>query len=738
MWHCGNVTMNFFFKLSLWFVRVGLFLALATPFVVFESTVFPYLFGKIVFFQIIIEIIFPFFVYLALRNPEYRPKRNVIFYALAGYLAVLLFSGIFGVDFLRSFWGYRERSDGIFTMLHFFAFFAMLQGAFRSRREWFWFFNSLLVGGLIVVSNNFLTVSKAIFDAGKFFLPREGGLSGNVIFYAGFALFEVFIALSLFSAARRKREKIFYIFAAAIFILAVFLSLTRGAMLAALATAFLALIVWALGGSRQKKIIALSGIAAMLIIFVGLFFVRNASFISENQVLSRLLNISISDDTGETRALAWGSALKGFAERPVLGWGYTNFYVPFNKFYNPKLLSHSVNETWFDRAHNIVFEHLAGTGALGLAAYLFLLGAIVYAAWESKDMTKRVLGFGIVAYFLQNLFAIDNPSAYLAFYIIAAYVSSGAKEIIVPQKPEKINFLKFILLAAVSVASIYFIYYINIKSFIAGNYELRAALLAENNLEESLSWYRRALSVSSPWRSEAIMAFVKTVVSGVQSQKLVGEAARLSLEEAKNQLDEATIRRNKISAYDYYLMGRLYSEWGKFDGAYFPKAEEALELALELSPLRQQIYYGYGRAKILAGKPAEALPLFRKMVELNPEVAESHWYLGLEYNELGMPEAIDEIVLSYDLGYSPRTMGEARLMMDALVAKKELFKIPRIYDDLISGDPKNASLYAELAALYAKLGDKDKARAAALRAMEVDQSFEAEGRIFLKQLDAAK
>jgi|GEM_PF-1391645 len=763
-------------KLSLWLVRIGLFLTLAVPFLVFNSTVFPYLFGKIVFFQIIIEIIFPFFVYLAVKHPEYRPKINIIFYALGGYLVVLLISGIFGVDFLRSFWGYRERADGIFTLLHFFAFFVMLRGVFRTRREWFWFFNALLAGGLIVAADNLGFVFNAMVVAGQFVLPREGGLIGNVIFYSGFVLLEIFIALALFfellesprergktrglppsredsshdrlesprergktrgsfSDGRHKKLKIFYLVCAAIFVSAVFMSLTRGAMLAAVFVGALALIFWAFRGGKKKKIIALSGIAVTVIFLGALFFARDAAFVRDNPVFSRIVSISPASGTGETRVLAWGAAVEGFKERPVLGWGYINFYVPFNKYYDPKLLSHSVGETWFDRAHNVVFEHLATTGAAGLAAYLFLLGAAVLAAWKSKDRVKQVLGFGIAAYFVQNLFAIDHPSSYLVFYIILAYLSSDVKEITAPVSPKKINFLKFVFIISAAGLSVYLIYFVNIKSFIAGKYEVRAAALSANNLQESLLWHERALSINSPWRSEAIMAFVKDVVGGVQSGALAGEEARILLEEAKNQLDAATIKRNNVSAYDYFLMGRLYSEWGRFDGAYFSKAEDAFKQALELSPRRQQIYYGYGRGKILAGRPADALPLFKKMVELNPDVAESHWYLGLEYNELGMPEAIDELLGAWALGYSLKSEGEARLMIEALAIKGRFAEIPRIYELLINLDSKNASLYAELAALYAKLGEKDRARTAAMKAMELDASFIQEGKIFLKSLE---
>ena len=209
-----------------------------------------------------------------------------------------------------------------------------------------------------------------------------------------------------------------------------------------------------------------------------------------------------------------------------------------------------------------------------------------------------------------------------------------------------------------------------------GRKELSAAVSGDIKISAAL--YREALAVKTPYTAEAKMAFIKSIVAGIQRGSINQAESKILLETAKEILDESTVWRAKNSAHDYFILGRLYSELGRDDRSYFDQAEAAFISALELSPKRQQIYFGLAREKVARGEIDEAKKIFQKAIELAPEVAEMHWYVGVEYNNLGMPEAIDEFVAAYDLGYSSKTIGEARLMMDALIVKKEFFKMEKL------------------------------------------------------------
>ncbi len=91
--------------------------------------------------------------------------------------------------------------------------------------------------------------------------------------------------------------------------------------------------------------------------------------------------VNLTDPTTSTRFWTWGSAWRGFLERPVLGWGAENFSSVFDKYFNPRhYIPGTSSETWFDRAHSIYFDYLSETGILGLLSYLSIFAAVFWGA----------------------------------------------------------------------------------------------------------------------------------------------------------------------------------------------------------------------------------------------------------------------------------------------------------------------------------------------------------------------
>ena len=100
-------------------------------------------------------------------------------------------------------------------------------------------------------------------------------------------------------------------------------------------------------------------------------------------------------------------AIKGFKERPILGWGQENFNIVFNKHYNPLM----DQEQWFDRTHNIILDWLIAAGILGALSYLSLFVAVLVLIWRRGTFTfveKSILTGLFAAYFFHNMFVFDN------------------------------------------------------------------------------------------------------------------------------------------------------------------------------------------------------------------------------------------------------------------------------------------------------------------------------------------
>lgn len=165
----------------------------------------------------------------------------------------------------------------------------------------------------------------------------------------------------------------------------------------------------------------------------------------ENIPESRVLQISLSDSSAQTRFWVWQEAWQGFLERPILGWGPENFTPVFDKFFNPNFYVPGQNsETWFDRAHSVYFDYLAETGILGLLSYLgmffmfyweFIKKAHKRTAAEEKHSVAFSVEKGLifalpVAYLIQGIAIFDVFPMYISLFLFlafAAYYFSDAK-----------------------------------------------------------------------------------------------------------------------------------------------------------------------------------------------------------------------------------------------------------------------------------------------------------------------
>jgi O-antigen ligase len=75
------------------------------------------------------------------------------------------------------------------------------------------------------------------------------------------------------------------------------------------------------------------------------------------------------------------------------------------------------------RAHSVIFDYLAETGIVGLAAYLGLITLLVITAL-SLPYAPLLVAFAValpVAYFVQGLVLFDVLATYLNLFLVAAF-----------------------------------------------------------------------------------------------------------------------------------------------------------------------------------------------------------------------------------------------------------------------------------------------------------------------------
>ena len=112
------------------------FLALISPLIVDRKLFFPYVTGSALYFRLIVETLFVFWLIFIFLYPKYRPKFNLLISSVAVYLLALVAATVFSANPYLSFWGDAERMMGLFGVLHFFALFLIGTSLFREKKEW--------------------------------------------------------------------------------------------------------------------------------------------------------------------------------------------------------------------------------------------------------------------------------------------------------------------------------------------------------------------------------------------------------------------------------------------------------------------------------------------------------------------------------------------------------------------------------------------------------------------------
>ena len=158
-------------------------------------------------------------------------------------------------------------------------------------------------------------------------------------------------------------------------------------------------------------------------------------------------------------------------------------------------------------------------------------------------------------------------------------------------------------------------------------------------------------------------------------------------------------------------------------------------VADELSPNRQQIAYALGK-HLLQTDTDRALSVLRRMVDLDPKVAQSHWYYGLALVNAG--EEIlgqDELVRAGELSYDPQSVEEALLLRELFLRRGRLEMAAKYAQKVADLEP-TAARFAEAAAAYAAIGDMDSARKSVRQAVELDPSYAGEAETFMSLLES--
>ena len=600
------------------------YIILALPLLVMPPWFFTPDWGKTIIFKSLVAIMLFLFFYKNKNINLASFRKNYIAWLLLGLFLVYLIASIFSPDPFFSFWGSPFRSGG-FVNFAFYIIFCLLIFATTEKDEtWQKYFDFSILTGVIVSLIAVIQFHGLVENIFLHSPGRPGSTMGGPTILGVYLLLLIFMAISFALKTLSKYKKVFYLLVSALFFYVILITETRAAWLALIISAIYFLLAF------PKKMPGLKiGVLVILALVCAFVFYANTSNYLPNFITSRLSYKTVLEDPRFSTwvAIDW----KLLKDKPVLGYGPENFYIGFDKYFEPTTpYLNTKAEQWWDRAHNILIQTASDAGFLALALYILLF---VFLFWQlQKNRIKdpfasHGLQTTLIAYFAANFFGFDTFSTYLLFFLIIAYTmhltqNSELKTQI--SKPLKIlTFILFLIL-------IIFLWQYNLAPFFANAKISKAEALVEQKQCQSLELVEQASEnkLLTSYAATDFIMLAKTCGNFYPENildykkrgiKIVNKALEIQPKNTRfwiylgnlstSLADKETDRAKKIDLINQAII-------------YFKKT-------LELSPKRQDAFIGLAKLAIVAEDYQRAQNYSKECIVLNPKLADCYWELGI-------------------------------------------------------------------------------------------------------------
>lgn len=742
-----------------WLYLVGFFLILALPLLNLPPWFSPPDWGKTIVFRSILSILIFVFLYQILngRDPsstKFSGKVKIGLILLLTLLGVFFLATIFSLDRNFSFWGSPYRSGG-FINFAFYIIFAILVFLILRKEDWqkIWDF-SILIGIFVSIIAIFqqLGLFSKIFITYK---ARPPSTVGGPIFLAIYLLLLSFLTLSFGIKEKSWKKKIFYFISLGLFLCVISITWTRAAYFG-LAVGFLYFLFF-----YPKKLILLRILALILLILgiYGIYYANTATefpqFIKENKILRGIISrLSLKAALTNPRISGWKVSWQAVEKKPILGYGPENFSIGFDKFYDSSLPGIEKmpggTTSWWDRAHNFIFDISISAGIPALIIYLLLFGVLFWQLQKlKKEPEKALISHGIqatfLAYLFANFFSFDTFSSYLISFLLIGYslylISSSNFTREAESRTEnfprtvlgKLRRYRGVILFLLFILLVWFIWGFNLKPLQINKEKNLAGLYSEKELcQEALEKMENVLASNSFLSHYLRLEYIDIVADCIEENR---ERAFKLAERATEILKENT----KIRPYytrNWLLLGgytNILIEGGEKDLK--EEANYYFEKANELSPKRQEVFIGWIKTDLISGEYQKAKEKAQKCIDLNEKLGDCWWLMGLSDIYLGeFEKGKENVEIAREKGYPINSELSLLELAKAYLKNEDYLELTKIYQELIKIKPENPKYYISLAVFYKEAGEFEEAKKEALKILELFPEYEEEVELFLKEL----
>lgn len=598
---------------------------------------------KLLIFYVLTELAFAGFLALAAVRERYRPRLTPLAFSLFAFLVILSISAAQGADLERSVWGSIDRGTGLVFLWHLFALFLVIAAVFKKEDfGWFAAVNAATASVLSAIAfiQRFVWWPASLSVAAP---GRAFALFDNAPFLAGYLLFTVFLALWLAVTRTERKERLLWLGLAALQIAAIFLTETRGALVA-LGTGggFLALSV-AWDKSRFDKAFrrgALIVLSAIVLLAAVLYVTPTAPAWKAIPGLNRFVSPSLQENLGQ-RVVLWNIAWQAFKERPFLGWGWDNFSLFFFKYYDPARAVAPINYIFSnppDKPFSVPFEVLASAGVFGFLAYAGTYLSLGYALFRRRHANNKrlsaFLGAAFIAHFVQNLSLFDTLATYPLLFALLAFADLREREaeerLETDAAPRYLGGLAALFVAIFALAP-----FLNTLVPLARASSLHYWGRYYGGLEEfsnALPYWRAAIKSRSPYRNQIKLSYAVEARRAHDQQE---EAPWELLHHEVLAVLRDLLARHPHNSLLTLELGNAYNSFSAFDASYAALGHRALEDAIRLAPKNAKNYVALARNELLKKNAGGALLALEKAAELHKGLSDPPVMLALLYYQMG-------------------------------------------------------------------------------------------------------
>lgn len=322
----------------------------------------------------------------------------------------IAFSVFFNQDILGSFKNLKKIKYYLIGALSYFPIRHLLFHYFNEekRKSFLWRVLQVLLISSLVATLSGLTQYFFDFHPLRFEFKgtdRNRGLFGMLMTYSHQAalLGSLLVPIAIYNYKKKilnKNQTLLVLISFTINIVGLFLSFTRGAILAFMASL----------STLGKKFIAIALLIG-IIAGVGLYSAKK-EFIDEQVVRS---------SSSMQRLYLWEAAYNGFKERPLFGMGFLNFErnaIPLKIKYNIP------GQDFQGHAHSNFFEILATTGIFGFISFLLWMFFWIKESIQSENELSKKVSLSFISCFivggLTQCTFTDGENVFFILFVFAA------------------------------------------------------------------------------------------------------------------------------------------------------------------------------------------------------------------------------------------------------------------------------------------------------------------------------